>query len=232
MKLAIMQPYFMPYIGYFQLIAAVDEFVVLDDVNYINKGWINRNRILVNGQPGMFTLPLQKASQNKRVNEILIAEDLKWRKKFYRTIELSYRKAPYYVSVSSLVHRILENEERNLAIFVRDSLSAICDYMDIRTPMVMASETYPNPDLNAESRIIDICKKAGAAHYINLCGGKRLYRYENFRKHELNLQFIETMPYTYRQFLDNFIPHLSIIDVLMHQSLAEIRALLRNHQLV
>src|ERR1051325_10810193 len=117
MRIAIMQPYLFPYIGYFQLINAADKFVILDDVNYINCGWINRNRILINGIDKLFTLPLKDASQNKSINAIEILADNPLKDKLLKTLELSYKKAPYFQVVFPLIQKIILNEERNLSAF-------------------------------------------------------------------------------------------------------------------
>src|SRR5688500_18274261 len=113
MRVAVMQPYLFPYIGYIQLMSAVDHLVFLDDVAYINKGWINRNRSLQNGKDHLFTVPLLGASQNRLINSIEIADDGKWRTKFLRTIQMAYSKAPFYAETQPLIEGIIENKEQS-----------------------------------------------------------------------------------------------------------------------
>src|SRR5712671_2604438 len=118
MRLAVMQPYFLPYIGYFQLMSAVDKVVLLDDVNFINGGWINRNRIVVNGERYWLTLPLSKASQNSLINEIKIVDDPVWKRKTMRTVELNYRGAPYAPQVLPLFSEMLAEARGSLSAFL------------------------------------------------------------------------------------------------------------------
>lgn len=105
MKIAVMQPYLFPYIGYFQLLNAVDMFVVFDDVNFIKKGWINRNNILVNRQKYLFTVPLKDASQNKLIKEVQIADD-GWQEKFLKTVAQSYKKAEFFDEAFALIEKL------------------------------------------------------------------------------------------------------------------------------
>eukprot|EP01137_Pigoraptor_chileana_P027579 Opistho-2@10370 len=165
MKVAIMQPYIFPYIGYFQLIKSVDVFVVYDDVNYIKKGWINRNTILVNGKGFLFTLPLKNASQNRHINQISLDYDGSWKKELLKTIELSYKKAPYFDVVFPIVNSILEYPETNLAGFIFNSLQQFCDYLSIKTGLILSSDVKKNTDLKGQDKIIEICKKQQATHY-------------------------------------------------------------------
>ena len=129
MKLAIMQPYIFPYIGYFQLIKAVDKFVLYDDVNFINRGWINRNRILVNGQDSMFTIPLKDASQNKLINEIDVNWDNNWKGKFLKTIEQAYKKAPFYEKILPIIEKTIEVQEVQFNKIIENNLRLICEYL-------------------------------------------------------------------------------------------------------
>src|ERR1039458_5451183 len=170
MKIAIMQPYFLPYIGYFQLMNAVDKFVVLDDVNYINKGWINRNNILVNGKANLFAIPLKEASQNKLINEISVVDEAKWRTKLLKTIELSYKKAPFFAIVYPMIEEIINSGNSKISDLNYYSLVRINNYLDLNTEIVSTSSIYKNSDLKAEKRIIDICLKEHASIYINPIG--------------------------------------------------------------
>lgn len=144
MKLAIMQPYFLPYIGYFQLINAVDTFVLLDDVNYINKGWINRNQLLLNGKAHLFTLPLQKASQNKLINQLELSNETKWKDKLLKTIETAYKKAPQFHLVFPLISQILQYPESNLSLFIHHSIQKHYNSLIFKKKKnIIASPTTP-----------------------------------------------------------------------------------------
>lgn len=169
MKLGIMQPYFLPYIGYFQLIKAVDKYVIYDDVNYIKKGWINRNNILCNGQAHLFSISLRGASQNKLINEIEISDDFS---KFRKMIELSYRKAPYFEEVFKLLNSIIDYPNKNLSLFLANSIKEICKYLSIDTEIIFSSEIEKNNDLKGQEKILEICKILQAKTYINAIGGQ------------------------------------------------------------
>ncbi|MDR0370243.1 MAG: WbqC family protein [Prevotellaceae bacterium] len=217
MKLAIMQPYFMPYIGYFQLINAVDEFVVLDDVNYINRGWINRNRILINGQPKYITIPLKEAGQNKLIHEIRIVDDVLWKPGLLKTIEMNYKKAPMFEEVFALLKSILDGDENNLSKFVTNSIKKTAQYLSIDTKIIDSSRIFDKKGLKAEERILDICIQKRADIYINPIGGVGLYHKELFKENGIDLFFIETNQVEYKQLRSSeFVPYLSILDVLMN----------------
>jgi hypothetical protein len=215
MRLAVMQPYFLPYIGYFQLMAAVDKFVVFDDVNFINRGWINRNRILVGGEEAFATVPLAGASQNHKINEIAIAHDSPWQGKLLRTIEQSYKRAPYFEEVFPLMRSIVEAPATNLAAFVTQSLVSVKDWLGIGCELVPTSGIYANTQLKGEARILDICRQERATHYVNLPGGKDLYDKATFAAQGIALEFIQPPPVAYVQKAPAFVPWLSILDVMM-----------------
>jgi hypothetical protein len=232
MKIGIMQPYIFPYIGYFQLIKAVDKFVLYDDVNFINKGWINRNRILSNGKDLLFTIPLKDASQNKLINEIDVNWDDNWKGKFMKTIEQGYKKAPFYAQIIQIIHEIINSNENQFSKVIELNLRLICEYLEIKTEMISSSSIYQNTDKKAQERILDICKQEKASHYINLIGGLELYDKEAFAKQNMQMNFIKTLPIEYKQFKNEFVPWLSMIDVLMFNSKEEINELLNRFELV
>ncbi|MFC7773617.1 WbqC family protein [Flavobacterium sp. GCM10027622] len=232
MRVAIMQPYFMPYIGYFQLINAVDVFVIYDDVNYIKKGWINRNTILVNNKSFLFSVSLKDASQNKLINEISVSDVNKWKKDLLKTLNLSYKKAPFYEDVFPMLERIISFEESNLAAYIMYSIQELCDYLKIDTQLVRSSEIGKNNDLKGESKIIDICVKLNASEYINAIGGMELYTKAHFMEKKIKLHFLKSENIAYKQFKDEFRPWLSIIDVIMFNSIEESRKFLNKFELI
>jgi hypothetical protein len=232
MKIAVMQPYCFPYIGYFQLIKAVDKFVIYDDVGFINRGWINRNNILVNGSSYLFTIPLEGASQNRKINEINIHTENKWRVKFLKTIEMSYAKSPCFHEVYEMLRRLIMADFRTIAEFNLASIRAITSYLNIETNFVVSSSRYCNTHLNGQKRIIDICLKEEAKEYINPIGGEGLYKAEEFIKSNLILRFIKTTDFRYSQFDNKFVPYLSIIDILMFNSKDDLARILECHELI
>ena len=232
MKLAIMQPYIFPYIGYFQLIKAVDKFVLYDDVNFINRGWINRNRILVNGKDSMFTIPLKDASQNKLIHEIDVNWDNNWKGKFLKTIEQAYKKAPFYENILPIIEKTIESQEVQFSKIIENNLRLICEYLEIKTEIISSSTIYQNIDKKAQERILDICSQEKATHYINPIGGFELYDKEVFANENMQMNFIKSLPVEYKQFKNEFVPWLSIIDVMMFNSKEEINKFLDKFELV
>lgn len=229
MKVAIMQPYFLPYIGYFQLINAVDTFVIYDDVNYIKKGWINRNNLNINGQVQMFTIALSKASQNKFINEIEICDSFE---KFRKTVQRNYAKAPYFDKGMELIDRIISFENRNLSVFIASSIDIIMGYLDIKRQIIMSSALDINSDLGGEDKVIAICKELNGLTYINPIGGLELYSKDHFSKNGVALKFIKPRVVPYRQFGKEFIPNLSILDAIMHNPVEKLRSQLDSCDLI
>ena len=227
-----MQPYIFPYIGYFQLINAVDKFVIYDDVNFINKGWINRNRMLNNGKDSLFSIPLKEASQNKLINEIEINWDSIWKSKFLKTLEQCYKKAPFYQEALSIIEQNFNIDNEPISKVIEHNLRLICEYLDIKTEIVSSSATYQNTHLKAQERILDICLQEKATQYINPIGGLELYDKDFFNAKNINLNFIKSMPIEYPQFKNEFVPWLSMIDVLMFNSKEKINEFLTNYELV
>lgn len=233
MEVGIMQPYIFPYIGYWQLINTVDKFVILDDVNYIMRGFINRNSILLNGQPYKFTIPIEKASQNKLIMETKLNFAQKEKKGFFLTVQNAYRKAPYYNKVMPLVEDILNNPERDLTSFIKFSIEKLMEYMGINTEILVSSEIPKTQGLKGEEKIIEICKRLGADTYINPCGGRKLYHHERFAEEKMNLYFLKTKSedLVYFQNQPEFIENLSIIDIMMFNDTDRIRDFLELYEL-
>ena len=227
-----MQPYIFPYIGYFQLINAVDKFVIYDDVNFINKGWVNRNRILNNGKDSLFTVPLKEASQNKLINEIDVNWDGAWKSKFIKTLEQCYKKTRFYLEILPIIEQTLSIDNEPVSKVIEHNLKLICDYLGIKTEIVSSSAIYQNTHLKAQERILDICSQEKANQYINPIGGLELYDKDFFEAKNLKLNFIKSNAIEYTQFKNEFVPWLSMIDVLMFNSKEKIKKFLDNYELV
>lgn len=232
MKLAIMQSYFFPYIGYWQLMNAVDKFVIYDDVNYIKRGWINRNIIIENKKANYLTLPLIKPSQNKLINEITIFEPQKSKEKLFKRIYTAYHKAPFYENIIDLLENIILNEETNLSKYLINSIKLINKYLEIKTTLILSSELEKDNIKKGRDKIIEICKKLNADYYINPIGGTKLYNKEEFARHNIKLSFLKTDDIKYQQFDNEFIPNLSIIDVMMFNSREKIQEMLEQYTLI
>ena len=232
MKIAIMQPYFLPYIGYFQLINAVDKFILYDIVTFIKRGWINRNRILVNGTDYMFSIPLVKVSQNKNIGDIYIKDDPKWKNQLLKTIEQNYKKAPYFEQIFSLFTSIIQKEEPNLSKFILNSFKLINNYLDINTEIISSANKYKVNQLKGAEKVIQICKQENADTYINAINGRELYDKEMFKEQDISLFFIKSQAIDYKQFKNEFTPNLSILDVLMFNSKEQVKEFLNKYELV
>lgn len=232
MKLGIMQPYFMPYIGYFQLIAAVDVFIVYDNIKYTKKGWINRNRMLVNGGDEMFTLPLKKDSDALNVVQRQLATDFK-RNKLLSQFKGAYSKAPYFTETFRLVERIVSYENDNLFQYIHHSLIEICRHLGIATEIRISSSIPINHDLKGQDKVLAICEAMKADTYINVIGGTELYEKSEFGARSIDLKFVRSRPFEYVQFVTPFIPWLSVLDVLMFNPLDAVKDCVQsNYELI
>ncbi len=233
MRLAIMQPYFMPYIGYFQLINSVDRFIIYDNIQYTKKGWINRNRILSNGKDQLITLPIKKNSDYLDVVERELSES--WEKdksKMLNVIKSSYSKAPYFQETFELISKCLNNFEVNLFKFIYDSIVLINDHLEIKTPIVISSTIDINHTLKSQDKVLSLCKEQNADIYINSIGGVELYDKGIFKQNNIELNFIKSNPIQYIQFNNEFVPWLSIIDIMMFNSKEQIKEYLNNYTLI
>ena len=229
MKLGIMQPYFMPYIGYWQLMAAVDTYVVYDDVNYIKGGWVARNNILLQGQPYRFTIELSGASPNRQFCEVAIRDDFR---KFLRMLQNGYGRAPYFAEIMPLMEQICGFEDRTLGAFMLNSFQVILDYLDVPTQLVLSSDIRKDCSLHGSDKVKHICHLLGADTYINAIGGQQLYDKDDFRQADITLRFLQTNELTYEQGVTPFVSNLSIIDVLMHCGKTGTQQLLKEYTLI
>ena len=230
MKLGIMQPYFLPYIGYFQLINAVDKYVIYDNIEYTKKGWINRNRILMNGQDFLISLPLKKDSDYKLVCERELSPEYN-PKKMLTQISSSYKKAPYFKKVNTLLESILYTNETNLFEYILHSVKTINEYTGIHTEIIISSAIEIDHQLKSEDKVLAICKALNVDSYYNAIGGKVLYSKEKFSSFGINLKFLSPDDIYYQQFNNTFVPLLSVIDVLMFNSKEEVSAILKKYTL-
>lgn len=232
MKVAIMQPYFFPYLGYFQLIAASDVFVLHDDVQYIKGGWVNRNRILLNGESRMITLPVQKDAYGLSINARSYVQDNQAYKDIINLIKQAYSKAPYFQQVLLLLNEILMFEDRNVAHFNENLIRRIADYLGIKSKIINSSGMEKNNRLAGEPRVLEICKRLGATDYTNPQGGQSLYDTATFRDAGIDLRFLFMRPTPYPQRAAGFVTYLSIIDVLMELEPTAIQRYLAEFDLV
>lgn len=232
MKLGIMQPYFFPYIGYWQLLNAVDRYVIYDDVNYIKGGWVNRNRILVNGNAQYFNLPCLGLSVNKLINENTTNTDNHEIEKQLRKLRETYQKAPQFKAVFPMVEGIMCSGIGNLAEYLINLTQCICRYLDIQTELIVSSTLEKDNTLRAQDKVLAINRLLGATEYYNAIGGQELYSRADFENAGIKLSFLKTGDITYSQFTNEFVPNLSIIDVMMFNSKEQIQEMLKDYTLV
>lgn len=229
MRLGIMQPYFFPYLGYWQLLANVDKYVVYDDVTYIKGGWINRNNFLINGQKNLLTMRLEKASSYTLIKDIAIKDDFV---KFLKTIEMGYKKAPFFEDIFRLLKDICQCPDKKLGQFLFNSHIKICEYLGIDTELILSSSFEKHTELKGKDKVISICKQLGADEYINAIGGQELYDKKEFAENGIRLNFIQANLREYRQLKNEFVAGLSIIDIMMFNSKEEINEMLNDFKLV
>jgi hypothetical protein len=232
-KLGIMQPYFFPYIGYYQLLNFVDQYVIYDNIEFTRKGWINRNRILVNGKDELITLPLRKDSDFLHVRDRALSDT--WpveRRKMLNRLTEAYRKATFFDSVFPLIERCINYPDGNLFRFLHHSVLETAAFVGINTPIIISSQVTIDHTLRSQDKVLAICQALGATSYINPIGGVDLYDKEIFRSHGIALNFLQVNGISYQQFANDFCPNLSIIDVLMFNAPDKVRAFLKNFSLI
>lgn len=234
MKVAIMQPYIFPYIGYFQLINSTDIFIFYDDVNFIKSGWINRNKILINGKENYFTIPLENISSYTLINETKILNTPKTINKLLKSIEQNYKKAPYFDKVYPLItHLLTENRYTFISELAAQSIIEVCKYLGIEKKFLFSSKDFPETkSLERADRLIEITQRLNSNNYINPIGGTELYNKDYFKEKGVSLQFIKPISTPYKQFNEEFIPWLSIIDVLMFNNPSDIKKMLDKYELI
>jgi len=255
MKLGIMQPYFFPYIGYFQLIESVDKFIIYDNLNYIKEGWMNKNKILKkNSDPIYIIVPLEKKSSYKKCNEIKIKQNGPWRKKMIKTIYFNYKKSSYFEEVFPIIENIINSKTEYLTQLNSKSIIEICNFLEIGTEITDKVDPYksiekqlslPNEELvsyfsdydlnypvRKVLRVFEICKIENASIFINAIGGRELYLKKDFSRNGLEILFVKTNDIHYKQQSSVFFPHLSIIDVLMNCGKVYTQELLKSYSLV
>ena len=231
--ISIMQPYIFPYINYFHLIEASSLFVFYDDVNYIKRGWINRNRILLNKSDYLFTIPISKASQNRLINETIPILDNKWEKNYYSNLKFAYKKAPYYVDVLRLIKETFNTEYTSITDLCIKSIEVVYSYLGKEFDYVKSSKFAPETrGMGKAERLIEITKKAGYMKYVNAIGGQSIYDKEHFKEHGIELSFVKSNLNGYKQLNKGFIKGLSIIDALMFNDKSTVKSFFNNYELI
>lgn len=222
-----MQPYFLPYIGYFQLMSDVDIFVVYDNIKYTKKGWINRNRILLNGKDHLFTIPIASASDYCDIIEREVSRSFD-REKLLNQFKGAYARSPQFGNVFPWLSDLVNESETNLFGYIFRSLLKVRSRLGLETEMIRSSSLSVDPALTGQDRVIATCRAVGATVYVNPIGGLDLYDRDQFRAHGIELQFLKSGPVRYAQFEGEFVPSLSIVDVMMFNPATNVQAFVRN----
>lgn len=233
MAVAIMQPYFFPYLGYFQLVHAADHFVFYDDVMFIKKGWINRNRILMQGKEFLFTIPLEKQSQHKSIRESTVAFGKEFPGKFLQQIDSAYKKAPFFGPVKNLIDGVLSCTSNSMADLAAKSVVDTWKYLNLQNQFYVSSQLGTSRELGRAERLISITQELAQSQYINAINGQILYDKPFFESHGVQLDFLQPTLNPYSQWPNNqFITGLSMIDVLMWNSPAQVQNMVSDYQLI
>ncbi len=233
-KLAIMQPYFLPYIGYFQLFKAADEFIIYDNIEYTKKGWINRNQFVLNGKTQLFSIPLEKSSDYLDVVQKIISPEFeKERKKILAQIHSGYRKAPEFKNVYPLIEEVFMHDNKNLFEFTLHSVQKVTAFLGINIPIKVSSKFDVDHSLKGSAKVRSLAKAANADYYINPIGGQCLYSVDEFKADGIDLKFHNYRPIPYTQVdVSEFISHMSIIDVLMNNSPQQVQVHLQSYEVL
>lgn len=226
-----MQPYFLPYIGYWQLMNVVDVYVVYDNIEYTKRSWLNRNRILVNGTDSYITIPLKKDSDYLSVNQRSLSEGSD-RSKLLNQIKGSYLKAPYFRNIFPSIEEILMYPEDNLFKFIFHSIQKIVDLLHINTELIISSTIDIDHSVKGKNKVIAICKELRATEYYNTIGGQSLYDKKEFEQNGIKLLFVQARLAPYKQFNNAFVSGLSIIDILMFNPPNQIDKMLNEYNLL
>jgi hypothetical protein len=255
MKLAVMQPYFFPYIGYYQAIAAVDKYILYDRLAYIEGGWVHRNRcLIVHGAPTYFAVLTQRKSPFKKINEIELESGSLWRRKMLKFLWHNYRRAPFFDAVYPLIEQIILSDTRYLTEINTRSIIEVARFLGVTTEITTETSrfadlesklTFPDEHLKDQFphlkvptpermviRVLEMCRIEGSKTYVNAIGGQTLYIKDEFARYGIDLQFIKCGDIRYQQTTDVFHPNLSIIDVLMNCGRDQTRALLNEYTLI
>lgn len=228
-----MQPYFFPYIGYWQLINAVDKFVVYDNIKFTKNSWIRRNRILLNGRDWLFTLPIKNDSDFLDIRDRYLSETIANDKsRLLRTIKMAYYRAPYFEVAYPIIKECFNFANGNLFQYIYNSIITIMEYLKIDTEIIISSTIEMDHFLKKEYRVMEVCRKLEGDIYINTYGGIELYDKKEFAKNGIKLMFLKTGKIEYKQFDNEFIPNLSIIDVMMFNSVDDINKMLSSYEIL
>ena len=229
-----MQPYFFPYLGYYQLIQSVDEFVIFDQAQFIRRSWITRNRILnAHKETVYINVPVCKAPRETRIKDIRIDHEANWKEKMVQQL-LYYKAAANFRNVEKFVKEILSVKFDHISELNTFLIKETCKLFDIKTEITVLSEKYPEiiEANEADEWGIKVANALNATTYINAIGGKEFYDQQKYADNDLDIQFVKPQLESYQQFNHPFVPGLSIIDVMMFNEIDTIKEMINVHELI
>ncbi|MEK4129141.1 WbqC family protein [Solibacillus sp. FSL W8-0474] len=232
MKLAIMQPYFFPYIGYFSLMQEADQFIIFDTVQFQRKSWMVRNCILnLNGGSSYIHLPVKKAPLSSCIKDIYVDDEIDWKEKLFNQLQI-YKKAPYFTETIKVLEKALNSNYKTLTDINKNLLVEISNYLNLKCKISVFSEMELDIEevYTADEWALNISKKLNATEYINAPGGVCFFDREKYENNNIKLKFIKNKLNPYKQFHLDFVPGLSIIDVIMFNSINKIHEMLVNYE--
>lgn len=224
-----MQPYFFPYLGYYQLAHSSENFIFLDDANYIKQGYINKNSIILNRKAQNFSIPVKNISSFRKINEHVYIDDFS---KFLKMIELAYKNSIFFQQAMPIIEAVALDKTLNVAEKNAKSLISVFSYLNLERSFFFSSEIDAGREKKGQDRVIEICKIIGISKYRNSIGGKEIYDPNAFQKENIELKFIKSINKPYSQGKHEFIANLSIIDLLMHCNKETIIKNLGNYELI
>lgn len=224
MRVALMQPYFFPYIGYFDLLASSDLFVFYDDAAYSRGGWVSRNRVAADGKEfNYIRLTVDRAPLGTPINGVRLKSPEDDRNHLLSLLHNVYRRAPYYNEVVAVIEKVFCDGGGGLSQVAAASICSCAEYLGLGAPVLYSSAIEYDRAMGAQGKVISICKSINASHYVNLTGGRELYCESEFLRNDISLIFTEPADFLYDTGKRPFVPNLSIIDVMMWVDPLEIK---------
>tara|TARA_B100001750_G_scaffold90459_1_gene71504 strand:- start:3014 stop:3721 length:708 start_codon:yes stop_codon:yes gene_type:complete len=223
---AIHQPEYLPWLGFFKKMMNVELFVFLDDVQFRKKGWQNRNRIRINDGTTLLSIPVHTHSYPK-INEVTIDNEKNWSMRHKKSILYNYARAPYFGEIKDFIESIFEKKFQYLVDLNTEIIKFIMNELEIKSKIVFSSELEISK--KGSDRVLDICKAVDADHYITgTFWAESNLRVEEFKKSNIDVEFQKFQHPTYKQIHGKFIPEMSIIDLLFNEGRKEAKKILQN----
>ena len=220
MLVGILQPSYLPWLGFFEQMARVDCFVLYDDVQYDKQGWRNRNRIKNREGIQWITVPiLTKGKRSQLINQAQISLDTNWSIKHLASLETNYRNADYFNNFFFKIEPLLKKQWQNLFDLNFELLNLLKEHLGIKTQLVLSSSLLKKlpKDASPESRLIEICEKVGGDALYEGAAGQNYIDTRLFKKANIGLIYQQYDHPVYKQLYGDFVPYLSIVDLIFNE---------------